>query len=331
MSITAWPGTLALRLVSITKRFPGVTALDAVDLDLHWGETHALLGENGAGKSTLIKILSGVHTADEGTFLIGGAPVAVTRPSEAQRLGITIVPQDILMVPELSIGRNILLGTEGFAATRGRLSRLDRETVEAALLKVGASFDPEARTGSLSVPHLRLAQIAKSLVSTGSILVLDEPTAVLSEPDAEHLISKVQELRGRDRGPFRYRRDCRRRRRVDRRPANRSGPVRLHLRLSRNLHDGWFWRASGRRVLDSSDHRWGSAPRFWSGAVARGQPVVGVCAATGCARKNQQRLYERLFPRRRHRNRARHARLRIRGLAADLRPWRGLCGGGPAD
>jgi ABC-type sugar transport system ATPase subunit len=195
MSSIAWPGTLALRLVSITKRFPGVTALDAVDLDLHWGETHALLGENGAGKSTLIKILSGVHTADEGKFLIAGAPVAVTRPSEAQRLGITIVPQDILMVPELSIGRNILLGTEGFAATRGRLSRLDRERVEAALLKVGASFDAEARTGSLSVPHLRLAQIAKSLVSTGSILVLDEPTAVLSEPDAEHLISKVQELR----------------------------------------------------------------------------------------------------------------------------------------
>jgi hypothetical protein len=134
-------------------------------------------------------------------------------------------------------------------------------------------------------------------------------------------------VRGRDRGPFRHRRHRRRRRRLDRRPANRSGSVRLHLRLSRHLHDGGFWRASGRRVVGPGDYCWRAASRFWSGFVARGQPVVGVCAATGCARKNQRRLYERLFPRRRHRNRARHARLRGRRLAADLRAWRRLCGG----
>jgi ABC-type sugar transport system ATPase subunit len=185
----------ALRLRGITKRFPGVTALDRVDLDLHCGEVHALVGENGAGKSTLIKILSGVHAADEGDFFVAGRVVAVTRPSEASRLGITVVPQDILMVPEFSIGRNILLGWEGRLARRGHLNADERRTVQAALAKVGASYDPDTKTSTLSVPHLRLAQIARALVHPGEIMVLDEPTAVLSEPDAELLMERVRQFR----------------------------------------------------------------------------------------------------------------------------------------
>ena len=188
-------GTLALRLQGVTKRFPGVTALDRVDLDLHHGEVHALLGENGAGKSTLIKILSGAHVADEGNFIVAGGPVAVTSPKEAMRLGITVVPQDILMVPELSIGRNILLGGEAALARRGRLGTAERLMVETALAKVGANFDAEAKTSSLSVPRLRLAQIARALVHPGEIMVLDEPTAVLSEPDAEHLMERIMQFR----------------------------------------------------------------------------------------------------------------------------------------
>jgi ABC-type sugar transport system ATPase subunit len=195
MNAPLFPGTLALRLDGVTKRFPGVVALDKVDLDLHRGEVHALLGENGAGKSTLIKILSGVHAADEGDFLVSGAPVAVTTPKEALRLGITVVPQDILMVPELSIGRNILLGGEGLLARRGRLDKAERRIVAAALAKVGANFDADAKTSSLSVPRLRLAQIARALVRPGEIMILDEPTAVLSEPDAEHLIERLQQFR----------------------------------------------------------------------------------------------------------------------------------------
>jgi ABC-type sugar transport system ATPase subunit len=189
------PGTLALSLRQVTKRFPGVTALDGVDLDLHHGEIHALLGENGAGKSTLIKILSGAHSADEGDFVVPGGAVGVTNPKEAMRLGITVVPQDILMVPELSIGRNILLGAEGAGARRGRLSKAERTLVEAALAKVGANFNADAKTSSLSVPRLRLAQIARALVRPGEIMVLDEPTAVLSEPDAEHLIERILQFR----------------------------------------------------------------------------------------------------------------------------------------
>jgi ABC-type sugar transport system ATPase subunit len=189
------PATLALRLQGITKRFPGVMALDGIDLDVHRGEVHALLGENGAGKSTLIKIMSGVHVADQGDFIVGGDVVAVTRPNEASRLGITVVPQDILMVPEFSIGRNILLGGEGALARRGHLSAEERRTVQAALAKVGASFDLDTKTSTLSIPHLRLAQIARALVHPGEIMVLDEPTAVLSEPDAELLIERVMQFR----------------------------------------------------------------------------------------------------------------------------------------
>jgi ABC-type sugar transport system ATPase subunit len=195
MALPSVQATLALRLQEITKRFPGVTALDRVDLDLCRGEIHALVGENGAGKSTLIKILSGVHVADEGDFFVAGKIVAVTRPSESSRLGITVVPQDILMVPEFSIGRNILLGWESGLARRAHLTANERRTVQAALAKVGATFDPDTKTSTLSVPHLRLAQIARALVHPGQIMVLDEPTAVLSEPDAELLMERLMQFR----------------------------------------------------------------------------------------------------------------------------------------
>jgi ABC-type sugar transport system ATPase subunit len=195
MTSPSTSGTLALRLKGIVKRFPGVTALDRVDLDLHRGEVHALVGENGAGKSTLIRILSGVHSPDEGDFFVGSSLVAFTRPSEASRLGITVVPQDILMVPEFSIGRNILLGGEPGLARRGRLSAEERTTVQKALAQVGANFDPDVKTSTLSIPHLRLAQLARALVHPGEIMVLDEPTAVLSEPDAERLMERVMQFR----------------------------------------------------------------------------------------------------------------------------------------
>jgi ABC-type sugar transport system ATPase subunit len=193
MSTTAV--TSALQLHRVTKRFPGVVALDGVDLDLRRGEVHALIGENGAGKSTLIKILGGVLVADQGELKVNESAVTVTRPSEASRLGITVVPQDILMVPEFSIGRNILLGGESRLTRCGNLNAAERQIVKAALARVGASFEPEAWTASLSVPHLRLAQIARALIHPGHIMVLDEPTAVLSEPDAELLIERVLQFR----------------------------------------------------------------------------------------------------------------------------------------
>jgi ribose transport system ATP-binding protein len=159
---------------------------------LHRGEIHAVLGENGAGKSTLIKIITGVIEKDSGQILANGAAVEIGSPQNARKLGISAVPQDILLVPAFSVGRNILLGMEGSRFLRREaLDRKQSELVNAALAQVGAGFTAEAPTASLSVPQRRLAQIARALVESGEILVLDEPTAVLSEPDAQHLIERL--------------------------------------------------------------------------------------------------------------------------------------------
>lgn len=199
MSAPAQSAGSAIRFEGIGKRFPGVIALQGVDLDLRRGEIHALIGENGAGKSTLIKILAGVVSPDDGVIRVSGRVVSISSPKDAHRLGISLVPQDALMVPELSIGRNILLGLESATARRGALSRSEREMIEAAMTKVGAAFDVEAPAKSLGVPELRLAQIARALLQSTDIMVLDEPTAVLSEPDADHLLERLDRLRSEGR------------------------------------------------------------------------------------------------------------------------------------
>jgi ABC-type sugar transport system ATPase subunit len=189
------PDMTALRMTGIGKRFGGVAALDGVDLTLFRGQIHALLGENGAGKSTLIKILTGVQPADSGTIRLGDRVTRLATPKDARAAGITLVPQDILMVPRLSLGRNILLGLEGPRARAQALSGAERERVDAALARVGVRLDPTAPAGSFSVPHLRLAQIARALLHPGDVLVLDEPTAVLSESDSERLLERLESLR----------------------------------------------------------------------------------------------------------------------------------------
>ena len=185
----------ALSLSGIRKTFPGVVALDDVDLTLYPGEIHALLGENGAGKSTLIKILTGAYMADAGEMRLADAPVCFSSPKDAIRAGVKVVPQDIFMVPELSIGRNILLGMEHRLATKGSLSPVEEQRVADALARAGASFSPHVRTADLTVPQRRLAQIARALLQPGNVMILDEPTAVLSEPDAEHLLSRLEHFR----------------------------------------------------------------------------------------------------------------------------------------
>jgi ABC-type sugar transport system ATPase subunit len=192
---TTAPTEPILSLSGISKRYPGVVALRDVDLDVRSGEIHAVVGENGAGKSTLIKIITGVIESDTGDIRARGIPVEIGTPRNATRMGITAVPQDILLVPELPIGRNTLLGMEKALTRRETLDAEETKTVRAALNQVGASFEPSTPTRSLSVPQLRLAQIARALVHSGDILVLDEPTAVLSEPDTEHLLERLMSFR----------------------------------------------------------------------------------------------------------------------------------------
>ena len=123
----AQTSSAALSANAITKTFPGVRALTDVSIDINAGEIHALLGENGAGKSTLIKVLTGVYRADKGTFSKEGLPVEIDGPRSARALGVTVVPQDIVMVPQLSIGRNIMLGEEGALVRKNAMTPVERD------------------------------------------------------------------------------------------------------------------------------------------------------------------------------------------------------------
>ena len=185
----------ALELRGIYKGFGPVKVLQDVSLTFARGEIHAVLGENGAGKSTLIKIMTGIYQPDAGEILLDNASMSLRTPRAAQRRGIQLIPQDVVTVPELSVGRNILLGHEGLAVGRTWLSRRERSRVVSALRRVGASFDPETPASALSIPELRLMQIARALAQPSSVLVLDEPTAALSAADSEALLERIEALR----------------------------------------------------------------------------------------------------------------------------------------
>ena len=184
-----------LRLRGICKRFGGVTALDGVDFDLRAGEIHALLGENGAGKSTLIKILGGIHQPDSGEILVDGQVVEIREVTDADRLGIRLIHQELSLAPNLSVAENILLGREP-----GRFGFLDRRRLfadaraliaELGLPEIGPS---ETRVADLSVAQQQLVEIARALSTRARILILDEPTASLSEAETEALFVRLRGL-----------------------------------------------------------------------------------------------------------------------------------------
>ena len=171
----AAPAAVAMR--HITKRFPGVVALDDVSFEARRGEIHAICGENGAGKSTLMKILSGVQLPDEGTLEIDGVPRRFSGTRDAERAGIAIIHQELNLVEELSVAANIFLGRE----RRTRLGLLDDRAMaeEAARLLHGLEchVPPLAPAGSLRVGDQQLVEIAKALSLDASVLVMDEPTS----------------------------------------------------------------------------------------------------------------------------------------------------------
>lgn len=187
-----------LELRSITKDFPGVRALDGVTFDLEAGEVHALCGENGAGKSTLIKILSGFFPA--GTFggdvLLDGAPVAFSGLRDAEERGIALIAQELALVPDLSVAENLCLGRE---PTRYGLVRWGavRAQADRALALVGLDVDPARPVRELGIGQQQLVEIAKALAKDARILVLDEPTAALTEADAHRLLDVLRDLRTR--------------------------------------------------------------------------------------------------------------------------------------
>jgi ABC-type sugar transport system ATPase subunit len=184
-----------LEMKGISKRFPGVEALRDVDLRLEAGECLALCGENGAGKSTLIKILGGVHAADAGEIRIDGRPVRIATPHVAQRLGIALIHQELNLVPRLSARENIFLGRE---RTRFGFPDHRREAREAARLfeRLGLEIDPECPCGDLSVARQQGVEIARALAVEARVIVMDEPSAMLTEPEVRRLFGIIRELVG---------------------------------------------------------------------------------------------------------------------------------------
>ena len=189
---TARPAALEMR--GVTKRFPGVVANDHIDLDVRRGEIHALLGENGAGKTTLMNILYGLVTPDEGEILLGGKPVTIASPSDAISQGISMVHQHFMLVPVLTVAENILLGEEPMANP----VFMDRTAAHTRIRELGRFFgteiDPDLRVGSLSVGWQQRVEILKALYRNADILVLDEPTAVLTPQETKEIFTVLRRL-----------------------------------------------------------------------------------------------------------------------------------------
>jgi D-xylose transport system ATP-binding protein len=187
-----------LELKNITKDFPGVRALDGVSFDLEPGEVHALCGENGAGKSTLIKVLSGFYPAGTygGEILLEGQPVEFKSIHAAEEHGISLIAQELALVPELSVAENISLGREPVRAGLIRWEQV-RADARRALELVGLDVDPGRPVRQLGIGQQQMVEIAKALIKSARILVLDEPTAALTEADAVRLLRFLADLRAR--------------------------------------------------------------------------------------------------------------------------------------
>jgi ABC-type sugar transport system ATPase subunit len=182
----------------LSKRYPGVLALDRVDVEIHGGQVLGLLGKNGAGKSTLIKVLAGAVTPDAGRILLDGEEVEIGHPHRATEMGIAVVHQELLDVPNLSVAENVELGlgyprSAGVLVNRRALRRRTREALE--LLE--ADISPRATVGELGPAQRRLVMIARGLAAEARVLILDEPSASLTETEIEHLHRVVRTLQGR--------------------------------------------------------------------------------------------------------------------------------------
>ncbi len=184
-----------LELKGIVKEFPGVKALDGVNLTVKRGTVHALMGENGAGKSTLIKILSGVYQKDGGEILIDGQPVSIHSPMDSQKLGISVIYQEFALVPELSITQNIFLGKEigghGPLLNRAEMNKKAKELLK----RFNLNLSPNKKVGDCTVGQQQMIEIAKAIGSDAWVVVMDEPTSAITEAEQTKLFEIIEELK----------------------------------------------------------------------------------------------------------------------------------------
>lgn len=185
-----------LELQGITKIFPGVKALNQVHFQLKAGQIHALMGENGAGKSTFIKVITGVHQPEEGQIYLRGKEIEFKNPKEAIAHGIAAIYQHVTCFPDLSVSENIFAGHESM---RGKLPIIDWNTMHAKaeklLRRLGSDLDPRQLMGALSVAQQQIIEIAKALSTDADIIIMDEPTAALTNRECEELYRITEQLR----------------------------------------------------------------------------------------------------------------------------------------
>jgi len=187
---------LVLQLEGISKRFPGVQALDDVSFDLRHGEVHALVGENGAGKSTLIKVLAGAHRPDAGRIVIEGQPVVIDNPAQALALGVSVIYQEFNLVPYLTVAQNIFLGREPRHPRIPGLIDHARMNAESQRLldSLGVDINPRAVVQYLGVAQQQMVEVAKALSLNARIVVMDEPTAALTTREIEQLFAAIRRI-----------------------------------------------------------------------------------------------------------------------------------------
>ena len=193
-------GEVLLSLKGVTKRFPGVLALDSVDMDVRSGEVHGLTGENGAGKSTLIKILAGAYSPDQGELQFDGQKLSHMTPIKAIEMGIACIYQELNLVPHLSVVENIFLGREIYRGS-GRLRILDRKKMlkeaEELMRNLQLNLDVNSRTGNLGIGHQQMVEICKAVHSNAKLIIMDEPTSSLSEHEAQDLFRIIAQIKAR--------------------------------------------------------------------------------------------------------------------------------------
>ncbi|MFJ7744749.1 xylose ABC transporter ATP-binding protein [Peribacillus sp. NPDC097295] len=191
-------GTFALQMEGITKVFPGVKALDNVTFSVRKGEIHALCGENGAGKSTLMKILSGVYPAGtySGQIVINGKEVSFKSIKESRESGVSIIHQELALVNEMTVAENLFLSHDLMRQKVINWNKIDAQA-QKWLTHIGLSIDPHTKVGELTVGKQQLIEIAKALTNKTDILILDEPTAALTESDVEILIGLLKDLKSK--------------------------------------------------------------------------------------------------------------------------------------
>ena len=192
-------GEVILTMKGIDKSFPGVHALDHVDLEVRRGEVHALMGENGAGKSTLMKVLTGIYSKDEGTITYEGREVEFHNPREAQEAGIVIVHQELNMMNHLTVAQNIFIGREFM---KGILIDDAKMNEEAKKLfdQLGININPAEKMGNLTVGKQQMCEIAKAISHEAKVIIFDEPSAALTEAEIEELFKIIRDLRDKQLG-----------------------------------------------------------------------------------------------------------------------------------